>query len=79
MFRLVAEAWKHKYSGEVASRTFDDIGAAERLMRNWARFGVEGLCDEADRLCIYDAENRPVRLWSRREKRSVDVTGQMSA
>ena len=79
MYRLVAEAWKNSYSGEVASRSFEKVEEAETLMRDWARFGVDGLCDEADRLCIYDDQARPVRLWNRREKRSVDVTGQYRA
>lgn len=79
MYRLVAEAWTQSFSGEVSSRSFERVEEAEAVMRDWARFGVDGLCDEADRLCIYDAQARPVRLWSHREKRSVDVTGQSRA
>ena len=74
MFKLVAEARKHKYNGVVASRTFETVEDAEKLMKNWARFGVENLCDEADSLCIYDAEGKMVRVWSRREKRPVTVS-----
>ena len=79
MYRLVAEAWKHRWAGEVASRSFATVEEAEALMRSWGRYGVDNLCDEADRICIYDAENRPVRLWSRRQKRPVEVTGPADA
>jgi hypothetical protein len=77
MYRLVAEAWSQHWAGEIASRDCATIEEAEAVMRDWGRFGVENLCDEADRICIYDAGNRPVRLWSARHRRSlpVDATG----
>jgi hypothetical protein len=73
MFKLVASANKAHFTGIVSTKDFESVEEAEKMMRNWARFGVDGLCDEADSLCIYDAEDgdKMVRKWSRREKRSV--------
>ena len=73
MFKLVAAANKPHFTGIVSTRTFETVEAAEAMMRDWARFGVDGLCDEADSICIYDAGDgdRMVRKWSRREKRPV--------
>lgn len=71
MFKLVAEAHKGIYDGVVSAREFPSLEEAETCMRNWARFGVDGLCDEADRLFIKDRSGAIVRVWSRREKRSV--------
>jgi hypothetical protein len=73
MFKLVASANKPHFTGIVSTREFATVEEAETLMRDWARFGIDGLCDEADSLCIHDAEQegKIVRRWSRREKRSV--------
>jgi hypothetical protein len=73
MFKLVAEAHKQGFAGVVSSRSFDSVEAAEQVMRKWARFGVDGLCDEADKLCIYDEGDKMVRIWSRRQKQPIIV------
>jgi hypothetical protein len=74
MFWLIAEATQGKITGMIASREFDSIATAEDLMRRWARFGVDGLCDEADAIYICDAEGQPIRLWSRRLKMSMPIS-----
>jgi len=66
MFYLVAESAHPRFKGEVARRPFETLEAAEALMRTWARFGVENLCDEADRICVYDADGHVQSVWSRR-------------
>ena len=71
MFKLVAGAATDSFAGEVASRTFDTLEEAERIMRNWARFGVDNLCDEANSLRIFDQRGELVKTWSRRLKRAV--------
>lgn len=71
MFKLVAEAYKQKYNGVVASRTFETREEAEKVMRQWGRFGVENLCDEADRIRIYDADDAVVSTWSKRLRQPV--------
>lgn len=71
MFKLVAEAYKQKYNGIVSSRTFETREEAETVMREWGRFGVDNLCDEADRICIYDADGALVSTWSRRLRQPV--------
>ena len=54
MFILVAGAATDNFTGEVARRTFETLEEAERTMRDWARFGVENLCDEANSIRIFD-------------------------
>jgi len=71
MYKLIAGAATDTFNGEVASRVFDNLDDAEKMMRDWARFGVENLCDEANSLRIFDAKGQLVKTWSRREKRAV--------
>lgn len=76
MFYLVAESAHPRFNGEVARRPFETLEAAETLMRTWARFGVENLCDEADRICVYDADGHVQSVWSRRQRAPVRMTGE---
>jgi hypothetical protein len=71
MFKLVAGAATETFTGEVASRTFETLEEAEKMMRDWARFGVDNLCDEANSLRIFDQRGQLVKTWSRRLKQAV--------
>jgi len=57
--------------GIVATRTFKTIEEAEKMMKEWARFGVENQCNEADLIYICDANSKLVRTWNRAKKMSV--------
>ena len=71
MFILVAGAAKPHFTGEVARKSFATIEEAEKQMAEWARFGVDNLCDEADSLRIFDARGELLKTWNRRLKRAV--------
>ena len=71
MFTLVAASRKPILDGIVATRTFKTIEEAEKMMKEWARFGVENQCNEADLIYICDANSKLVRTWNRAKKMSV--------
>ena len=71
MFTLVAASRKPILDGVVSTRTFDSLEEAEKVMRQWARFGVENQCSEADLIYICDADRNLVRTWNRARKVSV--------
>ena len=71
MYTLVAASRKPILDGIVATRTFPSIEEAEKVMRDWARFGVENQCNEADLIYICDANRKLVRTWNRAKKMSV--------
>ena len=69
MYTLLAEAETGTWSGEIGREEFETLDAAERQMDLWARFGVDGYCNEADRLSIFDAGGAPIRNWNWRRNR----------
>ena len=71
MYTLVAASKKQILDGVVATRTFDTIEEAETTMRDWARFGVENQCNEADAIYICDRSSRLIRVWNFAKKQSV--------
>lgn len=71
MFTLVAASRKPILDGIVATRQYATIAEAEVEMRNWARFGVENQCNEADAIYICDERGTLVRVWHHATKRSV--------
>lgn len=71
MFTLVAASRKPILDGIVATRRYETLDAAEAEMRNWARFGVENQCNEADAIYICDARGALVSLWDFARKRPV--------
>lgn len=71
MFTLVAASRKPILNGIVATRAFATIEEAEELMREWARFGVDNQCNEADLIYICDASSALVRRWDWAKKASV--------
>ena len=54
----------------VATRSFETLEEAENVMREWARFGVQNQCSEADLIYICDADRRLVRTWNWARKAS---------
>ncbi len=74
MFTLVAATKKPVLDGIVATRRYETQAAAEEEMRNWARFGVENQCNEADAIYICDARGALVSRWDYRLKRPVPGT-----
>jgi hypothetical protein len=71
VYTLVAATRKPILDGIVATRTFDTIEEAEKVMRDWARFGVDNQCNEADAIYICDADSTLVRRWDWARKASV--------
>jgi len=71
MFTLVAASRKPILDGIVATRRYETIAEAESEMRNWARFGVENQCNEADAIYICDHRGELVRIWDHARKCSV--------
>ncbi len=71
MFTLVAATRKPILDGIVATETFQTLDEAEAMMRNWARFGIDNQCNEADALYICDTNRKLVRTWNRARKQSV--------
>lgn len=63
MFTLVAASKKPIHDGIVATRQFETIEDAETLMRDWALYGVDNQCNEADLIYICDARAKLVRTW----------------
>jgi hypothetical protein len=72
MFTLVAASKKPILDGVVATRQFATLDEALATMREWARFGIDNQCNEADALYICDAKSRPVRIWNWRQKEAVE-------
>lgn len=71
MFTLVAASRKPILDGIVATRTFETIQEAEKVMREWALFGVDNQCNEADLIYICDANRKLVRTWNRSKQMPV--------
>jgi hypothetical protein len=71
MFTLVAASRKPILDGIVATKTFPTLAEAETMMRNWARFGIDNQCNEADAIYICDSNKKLVRTWNRARKQSV--------
>ncbi|MFN7225039.1 MAG: hypothetical protein ACK4MS_13560 [Paracoccaceae bacterium] len=71
MFTLVAASRKPILDGVVATRRFDTLSDAEAEMRNWALFGIDNQCNEADAIYICDAKNRLLRTWHWARKQAV--------
>lgn len=76
MYTLVAEISSPAWTGEIARETFPSIEAAETTMAQWARFGVDCYCNEADTLRILDPHDAEVRRWNWRKRASLPVTDQ---
>lgn len=74
MFTLVAASQKPILDGVVATRQYETIAEAEDEMRNWARFGVENQCNEADAIYICDRDGKLVRIWDRARKCAVPAS-----
>lgn len=72
MFTLIAASKKPILDGVVATRQFPTLDEAEATMREWARFGIDNQCNEADALYVCDAKGHPVRVWNWRSKQAVD-------
>jgi hypothetical protein len=68
VFTLVAASKKPILDGVVATRTFSTVEEAEKVMRQWARFGVNNQCNDADLIYICDANSKLVSTWSRGKK-----------
>lgn len=71
-FTLVAFVTNANGRGQLDQETFATIAEAEERMARWARYGVEGQCDDASELAIIDADGTPVRFWHWRLRRSLD-------
>jgi hypothetical protein len=71
VFTLVAASKNPILDGVVATRTFGTVEEAEKVMRQWARFGVNNQCNEADLIYICDANSKLVSTWSRGKKAPV--------
>jgi len=71
MYTLVAATRKPILDGVVATRSFSTIEDAERTMQDWARFGVENSCNEADAIYSCDRTSRLIRIWDFARRQSV--------
>lgn len=74
MFILSADRSLPEWSGIVGRERFDTLAMAEAKMREWARFGVDGHCNDPDRLWISDEDGRVLRVWDWRRRASVAAT-----
>ena len=63
MFVLLADRKDPNWSGIVGTEVFDNIEAAERTMRKWARFGVVGYCSDPDRIWIASQDGQVLKIW----------------
>lgn len=71
-YTLVAVVTNAQTAGEMDTATFDRIEDAEERMARWAKYGVEGQCDEPAELAIFDSEDQLVRQWHWRRGRPFD-------
>ena len=73
MYILVAAAAMPQWSGEIGREFFDTLAEAEKEMERWARFGVDGYCNEADRISIFDDRSVELRRWNWAHRRPETV------
>ena len=71
MYTLIAEAMSPAWSGEIARESFASIEEAETKMKQWARFGVDSYCNEADTLRIIDESEVELSRWNWRQRKPV--------
>lgn len=71
MYTLVAASKKPIHDGIVATKQFETLAEAEALMREWAKFGIDNQCNEADLIYICDARARLVSTWNWGKKQPV--------
>lgn len=64
MFTLVAATRQPILNGIVSTQVFKTLDEAEKVMHDWAHYGVENQCNEADEIYICDAKKRLVRIWN---------------
>lgn len=70
MFKLLAGSRMPGWTGQVAEETFETLNEAEDRMREWARFGVDGYCNDPDTIWVTDAEDHALKYWNWRTKRA---------
>lgn len=63
MYTLVAASRKNVLDGIVATERHETLDDAQKVMREWGRFGVQNQCNEADAIYICDARGRLVSRW----------------
>lgn len=72
MFILCADRSLPEWSGIVGGERFDTLAMAEAKMREWARFGVDGHCNDPDHLWIIDEDGRVLKVWDWRQRTPIE-------
>jgi hypothetical protein len=72
MFILCADRSLPGWSGIVGREQFDTLAEAEAKMREWARFGVDGHCNDPDHLWITDDRGEVLMVWDWRRRTPVE-------
>jgi hypothetical protein len=71
-YTLIAIVSRADTVGELGRQTFDTIDEAEVQMAEWAKYGVDGFCDEPSEVGIFDTEGVLVRQWHWRRRQPFD-------
>lgn len=71
MFILCADRTLPEWSGIVGRESFTTLAEAEAKMREWARYGVDGHCNDPDHLWITDDDGMVLKVWDWRRRAAV--------
>ncbi|MDE0113844.1 MAG: hypothetical protein OXI87_02190 [Albidovulum sp.] len=78
VYVLIALAATPQWSGEIGREFFDTLEEAETEMKQWAQFGVDGYCNEADRISIFNDRLVELRRWNWATRKSESIAAGMS-
>ena len=73
MYVLLADRSIPGWSGVVGSEAFENMEDAEKVMRRWARFGVDNHCTDPDNLWITAEDGEVLKVWDWRTRAAVSV------
>lgn len=76
MFVLLADRKDPDWSGIVGTEVFDKIEEAERMMRKWAKFGVDSYCSDPDRIWIASQDGQVLKIWDWRTSAPIVLPNQ---
>lgn len=72
MFILYADRNLPEWSGIVGREAFRTLAEAEAKMHEWARFGVDGHCNDPDHLWITNENGSVLKVWDWRRRTAIE-------
>jgi hypothetical protein len=62
-FYLVAHQISDQFTGEIGRESFENEREALREMEMWAKHGVDGYCNEAHHIGLYNGDGKQIFIW----------------